>query len=243
MPFEFPLNEKFRAYLRLDHLLSRLFAEANEARWPFFRALFDVQDVLERGDIKAELIKDLERTLEQLGRWASMPGVDSARLASLSDALSEQRQWLLAQSRLGSAWRSEPLLMAMRSRFSVAGGDAAFDVPQLGCWLAREATVRQADVGAWLSAVEPLAQALALFLKLVREGGRKDKVQARNGFYQGSAEHLVLLLVGDLSPDLYPSVSGHRGRYTIRLMRLGDDGESLPVAEDLPLTLCHCSWS
>ncbi|WKE66106.1 cell division protein ZapD [Gallaecimonas kandeliae] len=240
--FEFPLSEKFRAYLRLDYLLRRLFKAADNAEWPFFTALFDLLDVLERGDIKADLIKDLERVTEQLNRWAALPGVDAERLTGLSQELQCHRQWLLGQARLPPSWRDDPLLMGLRARFSVAGGDAPFDLPQLCCWQQRSAVLRQADVAAWLDKVEPFARALGLFLHLVREGGREEEVVARNGFFQASSEHLVLLQLAGLPQDIYPSVSGSRGRYTVRLMKLGDDGESRALAEDLPLTLCHCSW-
>ncbi|EKE71430.1 hypothetical protein B3C1_12379 [Gallaecimonas xiamenensis 3-C-1] len=240
--FEFPLSEKFRAYLRLDYLLRRLFKAADNADWPFFTALFDLLDVLERGDIKAELIKDLERTIEQLGRWAAMPGVDAEQLSGLNKELQGHRQWLLTQQRLPPGWRDDPLLMALRARFSVAGGDAPFDLPQLACWQQRSAVLQQADVAAWLDKVEPVARALGLFLHLVREGGRREQVLARNGFYQASAENLVLLQLAGLPAGLYPSVSGHRGRYTVRLMALGDDGETTAVADDIPMVLTHCSW-
>ncbi|MED5523561.1 MAG: cell division protein ZapD [Pseudomonadota bacterium] len=240
--FEFPLSEKFRAYLRLDYLLRRLFKSADNADWPFFTALFDLLDVMDRGDVKAELIKDLERAIEQLQRWEQMPGVDAQQLNELGRELQTHRQWLLTQQRLPPGWRDDPLLMALRARFTVAGGDAPFDLPQLACWQQRSAVVRQADVAAWLDKVEPFARGLSLLLKLVREGGRPEPVVARNGFFQASCENLVLLHLADLSADLYPSVSGHRGRYTVRLMSLGNDGEATPVAEDVPMTLCHCSW-
>ncbi|WP_115719972.1 cell division protein ZapD [Gallaecimonas mangrovi] len=240
--FEFPLSEKYRAYLRLDYLLCRLFKAAEEGEWPFFTVLFDLLDVLDRGDVKAELIKDLERATEQLSRWAEMPGVDAVQLQGLSDELQSHRQWLLNQQRLPPNWRDDPLLMGLRARFTVAGGDAPFDLPQLACWQQRSSLQRQADIAAWLGSVEPFARALSLFLRLVREGGRGEQVVARNGFFQAASENLVLLHLAGLPADVYPSVSGHRGRYTVRLMVLGNDGEATPLAEDVPMVLGHCCW-
>lgn len=59
--FEYPLNEKTRTWLRLETLLQQLhenhsWADMGSAL-AFFRAVVDLLDVLERGDIRTELLK------------------------------------------------------------------------------------------------------------------------------------------------------------------------------------------
>ena len=77
MIYDFPLNEKSRTYLRLESLFSQirdnLESEQSWAHIAFFKGLFDLQELLERGDLRADLIKDLERLGQRLSHWASRP--------------------------------------------------------------------------------------------------------------------------------------------------------------------------
>jgi hypothetical protein len=80
MIYDFPLNEKSRTYLRLESLFSQirdnLESDQSWAHIAFFKGLFDLQELLERGDLRADLIKDLERLGQRLSHWASLPDVD-----------------------------------------------------------------------------------------------------------------------------------------------------------------------
>lgn len=85
--FEHPLNEKMRTWLRLEFLLQQLYRHpalseiANALT--FFRTLADLLDVLERGDIRSEMIKELDRQQQKLLQWEGVPGVDSERVSTL----------------------------------------------------------------------------------------------------------------------------------------------------------------
>ena len=63
--FEHPLNEKMRTWLRIEFLTEQLNANLpirdHASALHFFRNVGDLLDVFERGDIRTELLKELER--------------------------------------------------------------------------------------------------------------------------------------------------------------------------------------
>ena len=82
--FEHPLNEKCRTWLRMSHLFEQLeFHLPHVEEWharAAMAALLDIANVLARADIKSELLKELDRYKQSLGRMANSPGVDTDRL-------------------------------------------------------------------------------------------------------------------------------------------------------------------
>lgn len=63
--FEHPLNEKMRSWLRIENSLIQLnsFQSINSlsSALSFFRAVSEFIEVLDRGEIRAELLKELEK--------------------------------------------------------------------------------------------------------------------------------------------------------------------------------------
>lgn len=63
--FEHPLNEKVRIYLRLEFLLHQMTHSCQlHDPWQhqiFFRALFELLEILDQVQVKADLAKDLEK--------------------------------------------------------------------------------------------------------------------------------------------------------------------------------------
>ncbi|MGH8569151.1 MAG: cell division protein ZapD, partial [Gammaproteobacteria bacterium] len=63
--YEQPLNERMRAFLRLEHLFGALWGKVagvseSDSR-AAIAAIIDVTDLLWRSDIKGDLIKEIER--------------------------------------------------------------------------------------------------------------------------------------------------------------------------------------
>ena len=83
--FEQPLNERMRTFLRLDFLYGQaLYHNEMQSQWGSRAAMGSLLDILAiatRGDVRADVQKELERHLAQLNVFQSKPGVDSARLA------------------------------------------------------------------------------------------------------------------------------------------------------------------
>jgi cell division protein ZapD len=82
--YEFPLNEKVRTYLRLEQLFKQL-VHANSAteNWQFinfFSSLFTLLDLLERLDLRSDVLKDIEQHEKNLVIWSQHPNIDNEAL-------------------------------------------------------------------------------------------------------------------------------------------------------------------
>ena len=179
MIYDFPLNEKSRTYLRLESLFSQirdnLESDQSWAHIAFFKGLFDLQELLERGDLRADLIKDLERLGQRLSHWASLPDVDLEQIQRMQQESTQLSRSLLSSPRPGARLKEDRLLGSIRQRFSIPGGLCAFDVPQLHHWLVTPAVGRHQQMQQWLAPRVQVVNICAHFQKapqiLIRGSG------------------------------------------------------------------------
>ena len=123
--FEQPLNERMRTFLRLDFLYSQaLYHNEVQSQWGSRAAMGSLLDILAiaaRGDVRADVQKELERHLAQLNVFQSKPGVDSARLRTVMSNLLRLRADFVACGRT--------ILPASRTRNSCRPSNIAAPFP------------------------------------------------------------------------------------------------------------------
>lgn len=241
--FEHPLNEKMRTWLRIEFLLQQLHGQRalseTAIALTFFRTVSDLLDVLERGEVRTELLKELERQQQKLLAWADVPGVDMSLMDQLRGQLKERAAALMSAPRLGQALREDRLISLVRQRLGIPGGCCSFDLPTLHMWMHATQQERDDDVTDWLQTLEPLSLALSMVLDLIRQAGPFRNQISLNGFFQDNAEGADLLRLRiNLAHQLYPQVSGHKTRYAIRFLPL--DSECGVVPERLTFELACC---
>lgn len=241
--FEHPLNEKMRTWLRIEFLLEQLYANSQlSAIAPaltFFRTVSDLLDVLERGEIRTDLLKELERQQQKLLLWADVPGVDMARIHELRAELKETGSVLMSAPRMGQALKEDRLIALVKQRLSIPGGCCSFDLPTLHIWLHMPQSQRDNDVQKWLASLTPLHNALTRVLDLIRQSGPFRNQISLNGFFQDNAEDADLLRLRlSLEHQLYPQVSGHKTRYAIRFLPLDSEKGQVPARLNFELACC-----
>ncbi|MDY1037009.1 cell division protein ZapD [Lelliottia sp. CFBP8978] len=241
--FEHPLNEKMRTWLRIEFLtqqLSRHLPIADHATaLHFFRNVGDLLDVIERGDVRTELLKELERQQRKLQAWTEVPGVDQNRIDSLRQQLKQSSSTLMAAPRVGQFLREDRLIGLVRQRLSIPGGCCSFDLPTLHMWLHMPQEQRDSQVKGWMDSLAPMHQALTLILDLVRQSAPFRKQTSLNGFYQDNGDDADLLRLHlSLSDQLYPQISGHKSRFAIRFMPLDSENGIVPERLDFELACC-----
>ncbi|MEB6379914.1 cell division protein ZapD [Leclercia adecarboxylata] len=241
--FEHPLNEKMRTWLRIEFLIQQLSGllpvRDHTTALHFFRNVSDLLDVLERGEVRTELLKELERQQRKLQAWAEVPGVDNSRIDSLRQQLKNSSQVLMAAPRIGQFLREDRLVALVRQRLSIPGGCCSFDLPTLHIWLHMPQEQRDIQVQSWLNSLEPLNQALSLILDLIRNSAPFRKQTSLNGFYQDNGEDADLLRLHlSLAEQLYPQISGHKSRFAIRFMPLDSEHGLVPERLDFELACC-----
>ncbi|MGG5837174.1 cell division protein ZapD [Huaxiibacter chinensis] len=241
--FEHPLNEKMRTWLRIEFLNQQLSCHLPVNSYAtalhFFRNIGDLLDVVERGDVRTELLKELERQQRKLQGWAEVPGVDRSRIDSLRQQLKQSSSILLSAPRVGQFLREDRLIALVRQRLSIPGGCCGFDLPTLHIWLHMPQEQRDAQVKSWMDSLEPVNQALSLILDLVRQSAPFRKQTSLNGFYQDNGDDADLLRLNlALADQLYPQISGHKSRFAIRFMPLDSENGTVPERLDFDLACC-----
>src|SRR5690606_1763050 len=142
--FEQPLNERMRTFLRLDFLYTQaLYHNEVATQWgsrAAMSSLLDVLAIMGRGDVRSDVLKELERHLTILNEYQSRPGVDTGRLRSVMSNLMRLRSDL---ANAGSAFiqpmRESEFLNAIKHRSAIPGGTCEFDLPDYYYWLNRSA--------------------------------------------------------------------------------------------------------
>lgn len=240
--FEHPLNEKVRIYLRLEYLIRQMtHASQLSDQWQhqiFFRALFDLLEILDQVQLKTELAKDLEKQRCKLKNWLNIDGVDQSALLELLDSMDMAHHKLIAANRLGQDLRDDRFLSGIKQRFSIPGGSCCFDLPTLHHWLHLPLAHKQNDLSTWLSQLTEMTDALNLWLRFTRESGPFQPQIARVGFFQHTAEDASLLRL-QICPSygVYPMISGHRGRFAIRFIPF-EEGATIADTIEFKLAIC-----
>jgi cell division protein ZapD len=249
--FEQPLNERMRTFLRLDFLYSQaLYHNEMGSPWGSRAAvgsLIDILAITTRGDVRAEVLKELEGQLSTLGEFNSRPGVDAQRLKSLTANLQRLRTDLLAA---GSAYlqplRDSEFLNSVKHRSAIPGGTCEFDLPDYYFWLSQSDELRVRTFSQWLALLRPLCDAIAELLWLTRQNGRSRHEVATAGTFAIVFERdnpLQLLRISlPSSAGLYPEISGSHHRCNLRFLSWnGLTARPTQTEEDVAFTLACCS--
>lgn len=241
--FEHPLNEKMRTWLRIEFLLKQL-ENSRTITDPlnalnFFRNAAELLDVFERGELRTEIVKELDKQQLKLRSWAEVPGVDMALIESLRESLKTRSSTLMAAPRMGQLLREDRLIGLVRQRLSIPGGCCSFDLPTLHIWLHISQSARDEQVNTWMASLTPIREALTLILDLIRQSGVFRHQTSLNGFFQDNADGADLLrLQLSLDDSLYPQVSGHKSRFAIRFLPLDSERGEVPARLDFELACC-----
>lgn len=248
--FEQPLNERLRTFLRLDYLYNQaLYHNEKASQWGSRAAvssLIDILAITTRGDVRSEVLKDIERHLAQLEGFSSKQGVDGSRLRALINNLTRLRA---ALSAAGNSYlqplRDSEFLAAIKHRSAIPGGTCEFDLPDYFFWLSQDAAVRAQAFNEWLALLRPLCDAVAEVLWLTRQNGRARKETAMaGGFAINFDRDTPLQLLRIVLPHecgLYPEISGSHHRCSVRFLRWqGLAARPTQADEDVPFTLITC---
>jgi cell division protein ZapD len=249
--FEQPLNERIRMCLRVETLMNRFhYFETLKGDWSAYSALLTILELtalLERGDLKQELMKELERQHGALKALSKHQGIDHSKLDLV---LSKQKHSLTRMHRLdgklGEHLKRDDFLLGIKQRVSIPGGSCDFDLPQLRFWLNKTHEQRVSDLQEWATPYRELEEVIELVLTSIRDSAMAKTVVAENGFYQKSLDtkqstQLIRISI-DAGKLVYPEISAGKHRYSVRFMQ-PSSGDTPPtqVKENVEFLLSRCS--
>ena len=249
--YEQPLNERMRTFLRLEFLYSQaLYHLESPDAWSSrsaVTALLEILAITARGDVRGELLKELERHVQALNEFQSRPGVDPGRLRNVMSNLLRLRQELIgAGANFMQPLRDSEFLNAIKHRSAIPGGTCEFDLPDYNFWLSRPAEMRAATFNEWFKVVRSLGDTVMEILWVTRQNARPREEVAVRGVFQIQFERenpiqmLRILLPAD--SDLFPEISGSHYRCSLRFLAWRDIGQR-PVQpeQDVPFLLICCT--
>jgi cell division protein ZapD len=249
--YEQPLNERMRTFLRLDFLYQQaLFHEEREDPWSTraaVGALLEILAITARGDVRSEVLKELERQSALMHDYQSRPGVDGGRLRAVLSNLDRLRTELNAAGALFmQRLRDSEFLNSIKHRSTIPGGTCEFDLPDYRHWLDQPFSMRAANFGEWMTTIRPLCDAVTELLWLTRETGRPRPETAVGGNFQLAFERdnpgQLLRIALPSGTDLFPEVSGGHHRCSIRFLRWADpNSRPVQAAEDVKFQLTVCT--
>ena len=248
--YEQPLSERMRTFLRLEFLYQQFFFNLEQAsEWgsrAAITSMLDIVAILNRGDVRGDVLKELERQISAYDRYQNMVGIDEARLKHVLRNLKELRQRLFAVGpQFMQSIRDSEFLAAVKHRSNIPGSTCEFDLPQYSHWLTADYPQRLADILGWTKNLQPLGDGITELLWLVRESGHTADQLATNGNFQhGSIGDGVAGLIRiSLGPEagLYPEVSGSHHRFTVRFMQWPDAlRRPIQSTHNVPFRLTIC---
>jgi len=248
--YEQPLSERMRTFLRLEFLYQQmLYNSEKEADWATratISTLLEILAILSRGDVRSEVLKELDHQISDLERFQSQPGVDSSRLDTLLHNLLNSRDEI---GRVGTGFlqplKDSEFLNAIKHRSAIPGGTCEFDLPEYNHWLRQPIGRRQQDMAQWIGAVRPVCDAVSEVLWLIRESSHPSERMAINGMYQHNMQkdgncRLLRVTLDGKSP-LFPEISGSQHRFTVRFLEWSTiDSRAVQTGHDVPFQLSIC---
>ncbi len=247
--YEYPLNERVRTLLRLEDLFDRahFFIEQDSPHdhQAALSGIFEILEVATRGDLKSDLLQELDRQRAFLEALRDNPAISEEKLNEVLSEIQAVFGALIATSgKTGHHLRENEWLMSIKQRSAIPGGVCEFDVPSFHQWLHRAAAERRANLSEWLGPLTPVYDALRIVLRVLRESGKPISLIAYQGiFQQAPAERVAQMLRLVLHADLpcVPEISANKYALNIRYILPGSVQRTKLYEHDVEFELVFCN--
>lgn len=248
--YEQPITERVRMLLRYEQLMQRFTHHAEmDTPWDGHAALMTLLELFNlcaRGDLKSDLMKELERQIANLSRLTSDPDVDQARLEGIiakQRGLIDRLHGMTGQ--LGQHLKNNDFLGSVRQRATLPGGTCDFDLPAYHHWLGRRYAERRAQLDTWIEPFVQVQGAVDLTLGLIRESVPAQREHARRGFYEQNLDpglpYQMIRIALPADARVFPEISAGKHRFSIRFLNLPDlDSRARQTENDVDFELRCC---
>lgn len=247
--YEYPLNERVRTLLRLEDLLDRVrFFLARDSALEHqaaLNAMFEILEVASRGDLKSDLLQELDRQRLFLEALRGNPAISEERLDAVVREIEGTFAILLAATaKTGQHLRENEWLMTIKQRTTIPGGTCEFDLPSYHHWLHMSAEERRADLGGWLAPLQGIDAGLRIVLRVLRESGKSVPLIAYGGVFQqmpmDRAASMLRVTLAEQS-GCVPEISANKYALNIRFIVPKNVRRTLLIGEDVEFSLTYCN--
>lgn len=248
--YEFPLNERVRTMLRLEDLfdktLRHLEGDTQLSHHCALLTLFQILDVIDRGELKTDLLQELDRQKLMMQNLRGNPSISEKILNEVIQEIEKTATALRGNTtKFGQALRDNDWLMGIKQRAGIPGGVCEFDVPSYHFWLDLSATKRKQDLESWISTLLPLYEGVRIILHILRGSGSASACVATSGVYQqmlnGAKPAQMLRIEMEGSEACFPEVSANKYVINIRFQNMESIQRVKPFDThvNFAMTLCN----
>lgn len=249
--YEFPSNERIRILLRIEDLYQRLthFVEQKEP-WQHHAALivlFELMEVATRGELKSDLLQELDKKATHLDALRHNPDISESILQNTLDNIHQTQKQLLATSgKFGQHLRENEWLMLIKQRLTIPGGTCEFDLPHYHHWLSQPPEYRMKNFEQWLAPLVGIYSAIHILLKMLRSSYyAEDYIATQGNFQLLQPKRTAQILQLELDPafNCYPELSANKFAINIRFVQTQFSGKGKPkqVSDTIPFQLRYCN--
>lgn len=247
--YEYPLNERIRTLLRLEDLFDRAYffigRDSAYDHQAGLNGIFEILEVASRGDLKSDLLQELDRQRAFLEALRGNPAISEEKLYEVLDEIQTAFTALIVTTgKTGQHLRENEWLMTIKQRSAIPGGVCEFDLPSFHQWLHRDAALRRADLLEWIKPLSPVFDALRIVLRVLRESGKPIPLIAYQGvFQQTPAERVAQMLRLTLRSDLpcVPEISANKYALNIRFILPGSVQRTKVYEQNVEFELVFCN--
>jgi cell division protein ZapD len=232
--YEHPLSERIRNFLRTQHLFdqARYRIDHCYSSWDpkdCVATLVTLLQLIDRTDLKSELLKEFERQINTFQRLSKTPSIPQETLGQVLLDCEKAQSGLRELNGIISHIKDHPIVQSVQQRLSLHGGICAFDLPLFHYWLHQPISNLQPQLKLWLTSLQPLENALQFLLHLIRTSQHFKSEVATDGFFQQNLDpqfgcQLVRIQLPH-SIGIYPEISASKHRVNVRFVAIDGDNK------------------
>lgn len=225
--YEHPLNERMRVFMRLEYFFQEIAHFTHkQSIWDCQAAVFafiEILNILDRNDVRSELLKELERHIVFLKGLLDTPDIDTEKLnATLSDLDEKLTAVHQISGKLGKELKQDDLLNNVRQRTSLSHWTCGFDLPAFYHWIHQPVSIRETRFEQWLEEFKPIQSSISSLLKFIRNSAEFKEYCAEEGVFQlsldGQQPMQMVRIFLPAESHYFPEISGGKHRINIRFM-------------------------
>ena len=247
--YEYPLNERIRTLLRLEDLYDKFrhFSALTGSleHHVAILSLFEILEAASRGDLKSDLLQELERQKAVLEALRNNPDVAEDALHDLLSDVDRTLGGLRGMpGKVGQHLRENDWLMSIKQRTGIPGGVCEFDLPTYHFWLHQDQMLRRQELSEWIAPMLPIYEGLGIVLRVLRESGRVSHLLARSGVYQqmlaGRLAQMLRISLDHTLPCI-PEISANKYMINVRFTTLEGTQRHRVCDRDVAFDLFFCN--